>query len=111
MDRAAGAAAKNSDVDSRIMNQKGHVINIKEKYKWKTLFEHFGLFLLLDPQSGEKIDKSFIPMRPVQRGVWDVFSPAIHYKENRALFLSQPKQEFLQNLPSCLFLTSYIRIE
>lgn len=50
-------------------------------------------------------------MRPVQRRVQDVFSPAINYKENRTLFLSQPKQEILQNLPSCLFLTSHIRIE
>lgn len=50
-------------------------------------------------------------MRLVQRRVQDVFSPAINYKENRTLFLSQPKQEILQNLPSCLFLTSNIRIE
>lgn len=60
---------------------------------------------------GEKIDETFILMRPVQRRVQDVFSPAINYKENRTLFLSQPKQEILQNLPSCLFLTSNIRIE
>lgn len=50
-------------------------------------------------------------MRPVQKGVWDVFSLAINYKENRTLFLSQPKQEILQNLPRCFLLTSYIRIE
>lgn len=25
-------------VDSRIMNQKGHAMNIKEKYKWNALF-------------------------------------------------------------------------
>lgn len=85
------------------MNQKGHVINTKEKYKWKSFSEHFALCLLLAPQSGSKIDNSFIPMRPEQRGVWDVFSPAINYKENRALFLSQPKQEIFRTPPQDVF--------
>ena len=50
-------------------------------------------------------------MRPVQSEVWDVFSPAINDKENITLFLSQQKQEILQNLPRYVLLTSYIRIE
>lgn len=41
-------------------------------------FEHFGLYLLLASQSGEKFDETFILMRPVQRRVQDVFSPAIN---------------------------------
>lgn len=48
----AGAVAKNSGVDTRKTNQKGHIINIKEKYKWKSLSEHFALCLLLAPESG-----------------------------------------------------------
>lgn len=50
-------------------------------------------------------------MRPVQSEVWDVFSPAINDKENITLFLSQQKQEILQNLPRYVLLTSHIRIE